>query len=147
MKKISSTVNMYRSGNAYFTCDRCSQRWRRAQMLTEWTNLKVCPVCIDPRPPQMMPPNIYPEGIPFMDARAPQDNPTMLSDDSYLVPVTGGMIVSNGVVTPNVPIGAMSPQAVIETDPDFVPGPNVLADDIEIKTGPIAAPSVGQGGQ
>ena len=141
MKNISTSINMYRSGNAYFICDRCSQRWRRAKMLTEWTNLKVCPVCIDPRPPQMMPPDIYPEGIPFFDARVPQDNPDMLMDETYLFPITGGIGLTGGIEIPDAPIGALSPRPVIES-PLPVPNANVLADDIEIRTGPIAPPSV-----
>ena len=120
-----TTVNTWRSGNAWFTCDRCSQRWRRGDMLTEWTNLRVCPVCIDPRPPQMMPPNVYPEGIPFFDARPPQDNPDRLSDDTYLHPATGGIFAPNGgpPLMPNgqtLPIGALSPKELIENPVPYI---------------------------
>ncbi len=87
----------YRGGNAYYTCDRCSQRHRRSGMLTEWTGLKVDAKCIDPRPPQMSPPNIYPEGIPFYDARPPADYPDRLQDDTALHNVVGGFEVEYGV--------------------------------------------------
>jgi len=141
MTKSISTISSYRSGNAYFICDRCSQRWRRSKMLTEWDNLKVCPVCIDPRPPQMMPPAIYPEGIPFMDARAPQDNPDRMQDDTSLMPITGGIGITNGQLIPGAPVGAISPRQVLES-PIPPLSANLLEDDITIRTGPVAPPSV-----
>ena len=88
--------NTYRGRNAWFICDRCGQRHRRSRMLTEWDNLKVDRKCLDPRPPQMMPPNVYPEGIPFPDARPPQDNSDRLMDDTYLQNQGGGMFVRPG---------------------------------------------------
>ena len=74
----------YAPGNAWFQCDRCSQRWRRSKMRVEWDNLRVCPPCLDPRPPQIEPPNVFPEGIPFFDARPPNDRPDRLEDDTAL---------------------------------------------------------------
>jgi hypothetical protein len=112
-------------------------------MLTEWTGLKVDAKCIDPRPPQMMPPNIYPEGIPFYDARPPQDRPDRLQDDTSLQSVTGGFLAPFGELYPNgqnQQPGSLSPLQLIE-NPTPV-GPNVLMDDITFITGPVAAPSV-----
>lgn len=104
-------------GGGYAICDRCSQRWRRSRILVEWDNLRVCRLCIDPRPPQMMPPNVYPEGIPFLDARPPQDYPDRLTDDTALQSVSGGMAVQYGVLHPNgqdqLP-GSLSPLSLIE---------------------------------
>lgn len=37
-------------------------------MKLEWSNLRVCDECWDPRPPELSPPNIYPEGLPRPDA-------------------------------------------------------------------------------
>lgn len=122
----------YRSGNAYFTCDRCSGRYRRSQMITEWDGLKVDKNCLDPRPPQMVPPVVYPEGLPFFDARPPQDNPDRLTDDTFLQPVTGGIIATDGQVNTYGP-GAFSPQNIIESPTPQ--GPNVLEDDITFITG------------
>lgn len=85
--------NGYRAGNAYFICDRCSQRWRRSRMQVEWDNLRVCPPCLDPRPPQMQPPDVYPEGMPFLDARPPGDLPDRLVDDAALQSIMGGITV------------------------------------------------------
>lgn len=86
----------YRPGDAYFICDRCSQRHRRSAMITEWDNLKVDIACLDPRPPQMDPPDVYPEGMPFMDARPPQDNSDRLMDDTELRSTVGGIRIALG---------------------------------------------------
>lgn len=142
-------------------------------MLTEWDGLKVDAKCLDPRPPQMIPPVIYPEGVPFVDARPPQDNADRMQDDTVLQSVTGGFIVSPpGQLYPNgqnqLP-GALSPQNVIEdgyqtplTTQDGTPittesgeiimvqiagtpqGPNVLEDDITIITGVEPPPTADQ---
>lgn len=135
----------YRPGNAYFICDRCSGRFRRSAMLTEWTGLKVDRLCLDPRPPQMQPPSVYPEGMPFFDARPPQDNPDRLQDDTSLQSVTGGMLAPYGQLYPNgqnQQPGALSPLQIVETPTPQ--GPNVLADDITFITGTVPAPSVSE---
>lgn len=74
MRAARWTRDHYRPGGAYFYCDRCSQRHRRSEMFVEWDGLRVDAKCLDPRPPQMTPPDVYPEGIPFPDARPPNDN-------------------------------------------------------------------------
>ncbi len=135
--------DVYRPGNAFFVCDRCGQRYRRSEMITEWTGLKVDAVCCDPRPPQMDPPSVYPEGQPFYDARPPQDNPDRLQDDTSLQSVTGGMLAPDGELYPNgqnQQPGSLSPQQFVESPTPQ--GPNVLADDITFITGVVPAPSV-----
>lgn len=134
--------NAYIPGNAWAICDRCGQRIRRSEMLTEWTGLKVDARCLDPRPPQMEPPNVYPEGIPFLDARPPQDNPDRLQDDTALQSITGGMAVQPGVLHPdgqNQLPGALSPLQLVENPTPQ--GPDVLADDVTFITGPVGAPT------
>ncbi len=160
----------YVAGNAWFICDRCGGRYRRSAMITEWDGLKVDARCLDPRPPQMIPPVIYPEGLPFYDARSPQDNPDRMQDDTYLQPTVGGINITIGQYN-NLGPGALSPQDILETvqanlgtetgfilatdDGDLflsgeatVPqGPNVLQDDITIITGTTGAfdlPSLSQ---
>lgn len=132
----------YQAGNAFFTCDRCSGRFRRSLMLTEWDGLKVDRLCYDIRPPQMIPPVIYPEGMPFRDARPPQDNPDRLQDDTSLQAVPGGFIITPpGQLYPNGQSqqpGSLSPQQLVENPTPK--GPNVLADDITFITGVIPAP-------
>lgn len=132
----------YRPGNAYFICDRCSQRHRRSAMITEWTGLKVDRKCLDPRPPQMTPPDIYPEGIPFFDARPPQDNPDRLTDDTTLQSIGGGfMVTPPGQLYPNgqnQQPGAISPSSVEQTPIPL--GPNVLEDDTTFITGFVGSP-------
>jgi hypothetical protein len=131
----------YRPGDAWFTCDRCSGRYRRSAMLTEWTGLKVDAGCLDPRPPQMSPPEVYPEGLPFLDARPPQDRPDRLQDDTSLQSTTGGMLAPYGQLYPNgqnPQPGALSPLQLVETPTPQ--GPSVLADDVTFVTGPVSAP-------
>lgn len=127
-------------------------------MLVEWTNLRVDAKCLDPRPPQMQPPDVYPEGIPFFDAQPPQDNPDRLVDDTSLQSVAGGFVIRNGVTYPDGQYqqpGALSPQPITESitaspnnpepgQPASIGtpiGPNVLADDVTFITGPVAAPT------
>ncbi len=136
----------YISGNAWFVCDRCGFTYRRSQMLTEWTGLKVDAACRDFRPPQMQPPNVYPEGIPFPDARPPQDHPDPLMDDSFLQSTTGGIEATTGLYPTNnaqaSPPGAISPQQVIvDPIPSDTPLRDIVADDVTLRTGPIPAPT------
>lgn len=110
-------------------------------MYTEWTGLKVDAKCLDPRPPQMEPPNIYPEGIPFMDARPPQDRPDRLEDQTALQSAMGGMSVTPGVSHPagqNQLPGAYSPLPLIASPDPLTP--ETLADDVTFLTGAIPAP-------
>ena len=127
-------------------------------MHVRWDNLRVDAKCNDPSPPQMSVPNVYPEGLPFPDARSPQDRSDRLTDDTALQSVMGGMAVQNGQTYPNGQNGqpgALSPQPFYESvDPDggpYIPepgnptvgtpiGPNVLADDVTFITGLIPAP-------
>ncbi len=145
-------------GGAWFICDVCSQRFRRTQMLVRWDSLRVDAACNDPRPPQMSVPNVYPEGLPFPDARSPQDRPDRLTDDTALQSRLGGFTVQDGQTYPNGQVqqpGALSPQPVVESvDPDggpYVPEPgnptvglplgaSVLADDVTFISGPVSAP-------
>ncbi len=108
-------------------------------MLTEWTGLKVDAKCLDPRPPQMQPPDIYPEGIPFFDARPPQDRPDRLQDDTSLQSAPGGFLAPYGELYPNgqnQQPGSLSPLELVETPTPQ--GPEVLADDITFITGVVA---------
>lgn len=135
-------VSSYRGADAYFICDVCGQRWRRSSMLVRWDNARVDWKCNDPRPPQMTPPDIYPEGMPFPDARPPQDNPDAVVDGSYLQSVTGGMVVSVGVRdTPlngqTPPPGALSPQPILNSPP-LALGPNNIQAPRTIRTGPVS---------
>jgi hypothetical protein len=153
-----SGYDLYRPGGGYFLCDVCSQRFRRTQMLVRWDNLRVDQKCNDPRPPLMSVPNVYPEGIPFPDARSPQDRPDRLTDDTALQSISGGMAAPFGQTYPNGQNGqpgALSPLPFLESiDTEGAPytpepgnptvgtpiGPNILADDVTFITGPVSAP-------
>lgn len=70
---------------AWASCDRCDFRVRDAECKQEWTGLKVCARCYDPRPPWLDPPVIDPlEGSPVPNARF-QRTPIFADDDN---PVT-----------------------------------------------------------
>jgi hypothetical protein len=140
-------LDSWRSGNAWYICDRCGQRWRRSRMLTEWTELKVCPICIDPRPPQLTPPDVYPEGLPFPDARPQQDNGDILMDDTTIYPGTmgaGGVFIGG---QPNAPSSGqpLGPGAISPLDVDQTPLPSPIGDftpeDFTIRTGRVFPPS------
>jgi hypothetical protein len=138
------SADEYRGGNAWFICDRCGQRWRRSRMQVEWDNFRVCPVCLDPRPPQMTPPDVYPEGLPFLDPRAPQDNPDLLMDESTIRPALGVGAVDIGgrYILPNgqaQPVGATAPLTVVES-PLPPPSIDVILEDVAIRTGPVFPP-------
>ncbi len=139
MRTVSFKRNAYKSGDAYYICDRCGQRHRRSGMMTEWDGLKVNKACLDPRPPQMFPPNVYPEGIPFVDARPPQDNPDRLTDDTSIFGITGGIGITNGQLIPGAPDGAISPQEILT---GYINSPSMLQDDVTLRTGTIPSPSI-----
>lgn len=72
----------YIPGDSYFICDRCG--FKRRDKHKEWTGLVVCGPCLDPRPPELDPPNVYPEGLPLPDSRPePEDADvgTVTADD------------------------------------------------------------------
>ena len=59
----------------------------RQDVAKEWTSLIVCKdTCFDPRPPQLDPPNVYPEGLPLPDIRPrPPNTPQRRGTRSGLV--------------------------------------------------------------
>lgn len=139
--------NLYRGG-AWGICDRCGQRWRRTQLQQEWDKLIVCRPCFDPRPPQMSPPDVYPEGIPFTDARPPQDEPDRLTDDTYLMAEIGVIAATDGTYPvyangQQTPIGGYSPQPVIvDPIPSDAAAVDLVLDNVTLRTGPVYPPSV-----
>lgn len=65
---------------AYGICQRCGWQWPLNKIRKEWTSLRVCPDCFDPKPADMSPPNIKPEGLPLPNA-APEPTDRFLSDN------------------------------------------------------------------
>jgi hypothetical protein len=64
----------YAPGRVWGVCDRCGLKRNVASLRKEWTGLWVCADDFDPRPPQLDPPQIYPEGLPVPNARPePED--------------------------------------------------------------------------
>lgn len=62
----------YKPGGTWGCCDRCAFDWRLTDLRKEWTGLMVCPPCFDPRPAELSPPLVYPEGLPVPNARPDQ---------------------------------------------------------------------------
>jgi len=48
----------YQSGRPYGICDRCGWKFRLDELRLEWTELKVCAKCWDPRPVHLSAPSI-----------------------------------------------------------------------------------------
>lgn len=62
-------IDQYIAGRPWGLCDRCAFQYRLDTLRPEWTGLKVCTTCWDPRPTDLDPPRIYPEGLPVANAR------------------------------------------------------------------------------
>lgn len=67
----------YLAGRPWGTCDRCAEVRRRDTLRREWSGLVVCGDCFDPRPPDMNPPRLAPEGLPIRDPR-PEPDPVFV---------------------------------------------------------------------
>lgn len=73
----SSGAPNYIPGRPWGICDRCAGKYRMAghnSLRLEWTGLLVCNRCWDIRPPDMTPPNIWPEGVGIPNAKPEPPN-------------------------------------------------------------------------
>lgn len=60
----------YVAGNPYGQCIRCGLVGRlNDDFRREWTGVRVCNECWDPRPADTLPPRVGPEGVPRPDAQ------------------------------------------------------------------------------
>lgn len=66
----------YSPGATKGICDRCGFEFRLRDLRKEWTGRMVCSDDWDPRPREMTPPRVKPEGVPLPNARPDnqQDN-------------------------------------------------------------------------
>jgi hypothetical protein len=65
-------------------CARCGFKRRLDQLTKEWTGLRVCAdTCKDPKPAELKPPIVKPEGVPLPTA-APATEPVFRED--YPIP-------------------------------------------------------------
>lgn len=67
----------WQPGRPWGICDRCAGKYRRtgqASLRMEWTGLWVCNRCWDPRPPEMTPPQVWPEGVAIDQAKPEPPN-------------------------------------------------------------------------
>lgn len=58
----------WKPGGAWGTCQSCGFKYRLNELRLRWDGVRVCPEDWDERPPQLTPPNLYPEGLPRPDA-------------------------------------------------------------------------------
>lgn len=55
-------------GAPWGSCQRCEAKTRLNKLRKEWTGLRVCGPCWDPRPAEMRPPAVKPEGVVLPNA-------------------------------------------------------------------------------
>jgi hypothetical protein len=55
-------------------CDRCGFQYPLVKLRKEWTGLMVCEADYDPKPSDLRPPAVRPEGLPVPNAR-PEPEP------------------------------------------------------------------------
>lgn len=56
-------------------CMRCGFDYKLRSLRKEWTGAIVCPECWDPKPEDLRPPRVKPEGLPKRNATGqPADN-------------------------------------------------------------------------
>lgn len=70
----SQNAPNYQAGQPWGICDRCAEKHRLRAMKREWTGLTVCSRCWDPKPPDMTPPNVWPEGVGIPNAKPEPPN-------------------------------------------------------------------------
>lgn len=49
-------------------CSRCGFKRRVSEIKREWSGARVCPECFDPKPAELKPPRVRPEGVPVHNA-------------------------------------------------------------------------------
>lgn len=88
----------YQAGRPYAICDRCDRKKRLDELKSEWTGLKVCDQCWDPRPVHLTAPRINPaEGAAIPGAR-PETIQTA-DDEDIDIPLNDGTYASPDGVT------------------------------------------------
>lgn len=100
----SSGAPNYVGGAPWGVCDRCAGKYRLYgapnSLRLEWTGLKVCQRCWDPRPPDMTPPNVWPEGVGIPGAKPEPPNVFVqvnwppVATGYLLSPITGDRLLS-----------------------------------------------------
>lgn len=71
------------AGGPYGVCDRCGFKRRLRKLRKEWTGLLVChDTCWDPKPVELRPPSIRPEGLPAKNSR-PEPEPVFRAEGEY----------------------------------------------------------------
>jgi len=61
-----------------FICMRCGFRCKGSELRKEWTGARVCNACWDPKPEDLKPPRIKPEGVPKRNS-SPEPEPRFVA--------------------------------------------------------------------
>lgn len=86
-------------------CQRCGWQYPLNKIRTEWTNLKVCPECFDPRPAQLSPPQVKPEGVALPNA-SPEPDFSPAGSKTYDWPsIAAGSTASTTVTVTGATVG------------------------------------------
>ena len=78
-------------GRSLGVCQRCGFTRFVDELTLEWDGLRVCQKtkgtngCLDPRPPQMTPPNVYAEGLP-VPGFSPRPPPEFIDPNNPVTP-------------------------------------------------------------
>ena len=67
-------------GAPYGVCQRCGFKLRLTKLRKEWTGLRVCGSCLDPKPVETRAPDVKPEGLPWRNA-SPEPEPVFRDGD------------------------------------------------------------------
>lgn len=70
------------AGGPWAICGRCGFKYRLAKLRREWTGLMVCPKDWDPKPAELRPPPVKPEGLPVRNAR-PDPEPIFREEGEF----------------------------------------------------------------
>lgn len=69
---------MHTSKHPKGVCMRCGFKFDLHRLTKEWTGLRVCKDCRDPRPPETVPIHLGPEGLPKPNA-SPEPEPVFIT--------------------------------------------------------------------
>lgn len=92
-------------GGGWGVCQRCGFQYDLNDLVKEWTGLRVCRKCKDPRPAQLTTPKIGPEGLASPNA-SPQPSFTEAASVTYDWPsIAAGSSATTAVTVAGASVG------------------------------------------
>lgn len=95
--------NTLRQGTANFICDRCGRKVKNLR--AEWTGLRTCTHCWDPRHPVTLPLPMALDSQPIQGAR-PRPNPFYITNVLDDLTICGVQYQLGTTLVPNIQCGA-----------------------------------------